>query len=273
MPIHSYKVYFSRTSTGEAGDPITTKLKEAVAQHGAHLPQIELDGEYFQMRNMNRIGAVWTGTFVKLREDVPNVVAANDQEHELELQEGDRIIEKCHFIFREKRNVIIWQINRMAGSLTKAANYLSNVFNAVTILPQIMNDAELDRVMSGQLYEIDFAYDRPASLADSPPVWSQNEFNMMSKVGAAHAKFTLRAPRRGHLLDSIAKAFVRKLMSENGTKKIRIRLTDESDPIELFMAPLKDNIQIDFIGRYPPSNDVYKELEIAFGRQKESIPE
>ena len=92
-------------------------------------------------------------------------------------------------------------------------------------------------------------------------------------MGAAHAKFTLRAPRRGHLLDSIAKAFVRKLMSQNGTKKIRIRLTDESDPIELFMAPLKDSIQIDFIGRYPPSNDVYKELEIAFGRQKQSIPD
>ncbi|MDO8775803.1 MAG: hypothetical protein Q7K57_45300 [Burkholderiaceae bacterium] len=166
---------------------------------------------------------------------------------------------------------MIWQVNRAAGGLTRAENYLSQIFETATLLPMVMNEAELDRVMAGQLYEIDFAYDRPASLTSNAPVWNQNEFNMMSTVGAAYAKFTLRAPRRGHLMDA-AKNYVRQVLATNGTKKIRVRLTDESDPIELYMAPLKDGFQIDFLGRYPAAKDVYSELEEAFDRQQESIP-
>lgn len=246
------------------------KLRASVELHGPHLPVIELGSEKFQMRDLQHIGTVWKGTFVKLRDDAPHVRAANNQERELELQDGDYIIEKCHFLLRERENILVWQTNRSAGGLSRAQEYLSQLFDAVVTLPQVMNDAELDRVMAGQLYEVDFAYARPAGLPSGSPRWSQDAFDMMSGIDAAHAKFTLRAPRRGSLAQA-AKQMVRQLMAAQGAEKIRVRLTDESDPVELFMAPLKDTIRVELLGRYPAAARVFEELEAAYDRQRDSI--
>lgn len=49
-------------------------------------------------------------------------------------------------------------------------------------------------------------------------------------------------------------------------EKIRVRLTDEADPIELFAAPLKDKIVVEQRGRYPTAADVFSELERAYDR-------
>ncbi len=56
-----------------------------------------------------------------------------------------------------------------------------------------------------------------------------------------------------------------------GVNKIRIRLTDESEPVELFMAPLKDTISVELIGRYPRETDVFQELEQAYERNIDGL--
>jgi hypothetical protein len=38
------------------------------------------------------------------------------------------------------------------------------------------------------------------------------------------------------------------------------------------MAPLKDIIRVEMFGRYPRANDVFAEFELAYGRQRENIP-
>jgi hypothetical protein len=124
-----------------------------------------LSGEKYQMRDLQHVGAVLKGSFVKLRDDAPHVVAADDQEHELDLEEGDHLIEKCHFLLREIGNVLVWQANRSSGGLTRAQDYLSSLFDELVALPMVMNDAELDQVLNGNLYELDFAYDRPAAMS------------------------------------------------------------------------------------------------------------
>ena len=271
MPIKNFRVYFARTAVGERGAPMTARLREAVNEHGPHLPVANLSNDFFQMRDMERVGSVWKGSFVKLRDDAPHVVAADDQERELELEVGDRIIEKCYFLYRETGNVLVWQTNKNAGGLSRAQEYLSRVFDIFVALPQVMNEAELERALSGQLREIEFAYDRPHQLANQPPQWTQNAFDIMSRVEAAYAKFTLRAPKKGSLA-AAARNMVRQLITSAGVKKIRVRVTDDSEPIELFMAPLKDSIRVEMLGRYPAANHVYVGLEEAFDRQRGSIP-
>lgn len=273
MGFKNYKVYFSRTAMGEEGAPITDLFKAGLDEYGPHWPIETLGGESFQMRDIERTGRVWRGTFVKLRDDAPHIVSAKNRERELELEVGDRIIEKCHFIYRELRNILIWQTNRTAGGLSRAQEYLSAIAESTFVaLPQVMNAAELERVLAGQIYELDFAYDRPVQLQNDAPKWNQNAFDMMSKVDAAHAKFTLRAPRKGGLAET-AKAMVRQLIPAIGIEKIRVRLTDESEPIELFMAPLKDTIRVELVGRYPAAKAVYEGLEEAFVRQSAFIPD
>ncbi len=270
MEFKSFRVYFARTAVGEDGEPLADHLAAAVAEHGENLPACDLSGEKFQMRDLTRVGRVWQGSFVKLRDDAPHVVAADDVESELTLNEGDHVIEKCHFLLREQNNVIVWQTNRSAGGLSRAESYLSQCLRTVVTLPQAMNDAEIDRVLNGQLYEIDFAYARPPTAPNNAPRWSQDAFDMMSNVDAAHAKFMLRAPRGGRL-SRTARNMVRQLLNAPGAEKIRVKLTDETDPVELFMAPLKDRIRVMMLGRYAVAGSVYQELEEAFDRNQHNF--
>ena len=270
MTIKYYKVYFARTAVGEDGSVLAPFLRAAVDRYGENLPAIGIGNERFQMRDLTLVGTVWKGTFAKLRDDAPNIVSAANQEHELTLNDGDHVIEKCHFLFRLRENLIVWQANRSAGGLSRLQEYLSRVLGTLVTLPQVMNEGELNRVMAGQLYEVDFAYDRPANLAGNAPVWNQNAFNMMDRVDAAHAKFLLRAPRKGGLAEA-AKQMVRQLLNANGAEKIRVRLTDDSEPIDLFMAPLKGRIQVQMMGRYPAANDVFQALEGAYDLNWENI--
>lgn len=269
--LKKYKVYFSRTAVGADGIPMTTKLVDAHAQFGDHLPVVDFGDDKFQIRNLQRVGRVWKGAFARLRDEAPHVGSPQGDEREIELEENEHIIEKCFFLYREVGNVVVWQTNRSAGGLTRFENYLAQVLNDYVTLPQVMNDGELQRVLDGNVYEIDFAYDRPPQLFAGAPAWNQRAFDMMSSVDAAHAKFTLRAPRSGRLLDR-AKEMIQEMLPTAGVAKVRVRLTDESEPLELFMAPLKDTIEVEVLGRYPSAASAFQELEASFGRMRDLIP-
>lgn len=271
MSFKVFTVLFARTSVGPDGVSLLPLLAASMQEHGANLPVLDLSGDKFQMRDLRKVGVVLRGTFVKLRDDAPHVLAANNQERELDLEDGDHLIEKCHFLLRERGNVVVWQANRSAGGLTRAQEYLSVLLDQVVGLPLVMNDAEIDQVLNGNLYELDFAYDRPESIPGQAPRWNQNAFDMMAGVDAAHAKFTLRAPRNGSLSDRI-KQMVREVVGAPGTGKVRVKLTEDKELVELFMAPLKDSIRVEMFGRYPSAASVYQELEEAFDRQREFIP-
>lgn len=251
---------FARASVGENATTLTDPFSQALARHGEHFPAIDIGGEKFQMRDMMRVGTIWKGTFGKLRNDAPHVVQAGQDERELDLEEDEYLLEKCHFLYKEIDNTFAWQINRTAGGFTRAADYLSRLLQQVVLLPILMNEDDLQRVLNGDLYEIDFAYARPHNLQGNAPIWNQDAFNMMNRIDAAHAKFTLRAPRTGHLVGRFAKDMVRQMRDALGVEKIRVRLTEESDPIELFMAPLKDTITVELRGRYAIADRVYEEL-------------
>lgn len=266
MPYKNFKVLFARTSVGEDGAPLTAAFTQALAQHGQHWPAMQANGEHYQMRDMVRVGTVWKGTFGKLRDDAPHVVRAGQAERELPLHEDEYLLEKCHFLYKEADNALAWQVNRTAGGLTRAQEYLSALLGQVVGLAPIMNEAELQRVLDGNLYEIDFAYARPHAIAGNAPVWNQDAFNMMNRVDAAHAKFTLRAPRSGSLLGRSAKSMVQQLIGTMGAEKIRVRLTDESEFIDLFMAPLRDSIRVELRGRYAVAAMVHEELSAAYDR-------
>lgn len=271
MALKSFKVFFTRTSVGVDGVALAAVIQTAVSQHGINLPIIDFSGEKFQIRGMACVGSVWKGTFVKLRDDAPHVVAADDQERELNLDDGDHLIEKCHFIYRERGNVLVWQANRSAGGLSRAEDYLSALLEQVVTLPYVMNDAEIEQVLRGNLYELDFAYDRPEAPTTQTPKWHQGAFDMMSGIDAAHAKFTLRAPRGGSLAER-TKQMVREVISTGGAGKVRVKLTEDKELIELFMAPLKDKICVEMYGRYPMPAHVFVALEQAYDRCRDDIP-
>ena len=64
---------------------------------------------------------------------------------------------------------------------------------------------------------------------------------------------------------------IRRALGLSGVEKVRVRLTDDADPIDLFSAPLRDRITVQQQGRYPAAADVFRELECAYDRNRSAI--
>lgn len=266
----TYQVRFARPVVGKEATPLAPKLQQLFKVYGPHLPAQVCGGDRFQVRDLVRTGTVWHGVFGKLRDDAPHLVNGANEERELPLHDGDRLLEKCHFLYRERSNLLVWQLNRASGGMSRLENYLSLASEAVVLVPVLMNTAELEDALRHRIYEISYGYDRPPVMDANAPAWNQRQFDKMKAMEAGHAKFLFRAARKGQLAEG-AKDMVRDAFGLNGIKKIRVRLTDESDPIDLFAAPLKHKISVEVLGRYPAAKEVFAELENAYDHNRNLI--
>ena len=140
----------------------------------------------------------------------------------------------------------------------------------MVLVPPLTNEGTIEQILSRSIYEISYSFDRPPQMDARAPKWSQDQFNTMKQIDAGHGKFEFRADRGDHLSAKV-KAMARQALGLPGVEKVRIRLTDESDPIELFAAPLKDKILVEQLGRYPSAADVFTELEDAYERNRAAL--
>lgn len=267
MAKRRYQVRFSRPIVGKSGDPLSGILGPLHQTHGTHLPALDLSGDRYQVRDLQKVGRVWKGVFGKLRDDAPNLVNSADEERELALEDGDRLLEKCHFLYREIGNLLVWQLNRTAGGMSRFEDYMSRLHGEPVLAPAITNAGRIDEILNRSIYEVSYSFDRPPSLDARSPRWNQEQFNTMKHINAGHAKFAFRAERGGQLSTAV-KVMVRKALGLTGVEKIRVRLTDDADPIELFVAPLKDKIEVEQVGKYPSASTVFSELEQAYERNR-----
>lgn len=271
MSNKDYTVHFHHTSVGPQGRPMHAWLWDANVEHGKHLPRWNIGGnEYLQVRNLQLVGSVWLGDIAKLRDDAPHLVDEHEREAQLDLSDGRRLLEKCHFLYRQRDDVLVLQRVRNVGGLSQLQMYLSQVLGETVMLPQVMNEKKLEEVLSRDMYELSFDYARPKD-APGGTQYTKAQADMMRGLHAATAKFLLRAPRGGRLARSAA-ALVRGLIKDEGVKKVRVKLTDESDPVELFMAPLKGSIRVPLVGRYANPKEVFEGLQQEYDRLRSLIP-
>lgn len=270
MTVKTFKVYFTGTAIGDDGHKLGRRIAALAQQFGANWPRRNLDGDDYQMRDVHHVGTVWQAMFTRLRADAPNVIDDADLEHELDLEPGDMLVDKCFFSYRTRNDVLSWQNSRSVGGLSKLAHYLSEVIEDVVTLPHYNNEARLQEIMGGELYELQFTYNRPAHLDGQRPRWNQGVLDTMADAHAAIGKFTLRA-ERNQSMGANARRVVRQLMGAGGVSKLKVRLTDESELIDIVMAPVRDRIRVELFPRYPRAASVFQELEDAYERQRHLI--
>ena len=270
MAKRKYQVRFAHPVVGQRTESLSNVLGALHTSHAQHLPAVDLSGDRYQVRDLIKVGRVWKGTFGKLRDDAPHLVTSADEEKELELEDGDRLLEKCHFLHRELGNLLVWQLNRASGGMSRFGDYMSQLHGEPVLVPIITNEGRIEEILNRSIYEVSYSFDRPPSLDARSPKWNQDQFSAMKQIDAGYAKFDFRAERGGRLSGKV-KAMVRQALRLSGVEKIRVRLTDESDPIELFAAPLKDKIHVEHMGRYPRAADVFSELEDAYERNRTAL--
>lgn len=271
MASKSYRVYFARTACGPEGTKLAPRLRDLFDAHGRELPVQNVQGDFFQVRELVRTGLVWSGTFAKLRDDAPNVISPAGDEREIDLEEGSWLIDKCFFLYRSRDDVLVLQYNRSIAGFSRFANYFSGLLDQVVTCQQVMNQDELNEVLERGIVELEYSYATPAVRDAQRPAWDQRTFDTMHTANAAKAKFSLRAPRGG-FLSEVTKRWIRGMLQEQAYDRIKVKVDDETDPIALFMAPLKGRIQVELQGRYPIPRAVLEGLEEQYQLHRGYIP-
>jgi hypothetical protein len=231
-----------------------------------------MEGEHFQVRSLVRVGRFWRGCFARLRDEAPHVISAANVEREIDLEIGDRILEKTFFLYYEDTDVLVFQMSRNVGYLTRFAYYWSRLLNGIYVdFPPIIDALRLQEILDSGIREINFTYSRAAGDADNGPRWTQRAMEMLRPVHGAMGKFTLRAPRGGILGGTISD-LVHWAAHGGEVNKAKVLLQDEKDPIDLFLEPVKVRIDVRMNGSYPDERSAIEQLGEAYGDQAHRFP-
>lgn len=278
----SYSVRFANSNIGPELDtaqqlrdvlPGIMKDKGIADRSGHYLPAVQMESEHYQVRNLVRTGRVWRGCFARLRDDAPHVINAENVEREIDLDAGDRILEKAFFLYYEDKDILVFMMSRSVGYLTRFAIYWSRMLDSTYVdFPVVMDQERLKEIMEGGVREIFFTYARTPGSPAHRPKWDQRAMDMLEPVHGAVGKFSLRAPRGmtlgGRIMDMINWA------SKGGdVQSARVRVIDDADPIDLFLAPIKVRIEVRLNGRYPDERAAIEALQEIYSEHAHRLPE
>jgi len=231
-----------------------------------------MEGEHFQVRNLSRVGRFWRGSFARLRDEAPHVIGATNIEREIDLEAGDRILEKIFFLYYEDSDVLVFQMSRNVGYLSRFAFYWSRLMNGIFVdFPPVIDANRLQEILDSGVREVSFTYARSPGNQDGGPSWTQRAMEMLRPVHGAVGKFTLRAPR-GNILGGHVKDLVRWAARGGEVQRAKVLLQDEKDPIDLFLEPIKVRIDVRLNGSYPEEQSAIECLGEAYASQAHRLP-
>lgn len=253
-----------------------SKLLNTIIDKNITLPiraLIENKSDY-QVRNLTRHdnGKEIRGFFVRFRPDVPLSGARNSLvEKPVELAEGHEILEKNHFtlFIGDNHEVLAFQQSLEGGSISGLARYFSAIAGEEMMVSfnDILTTESLDQLLNGTLIKhVDFRIAKPRGLKYAPDpedIWTQKGFEFMNETGATsfQAKIAIRAPARG-LFTSI-KNPLKQLLGSPQTRKLKIKLSDTAEPIDLFADRIKERIDVKLINGRPVSDAVFTSIWMA----------
>lgn len=209
------------------------------------------------------------GCFVRFRPDVPLSGSNSSQdEKEIVLEEGHRIIEKSHFsLFKESSyEVLAFQQPMEGGSISALARYLSAIAGKDRIVSflDILTKESLDDLLKGNLIKgVEFKVAKPRSskyIPDPDDTWTQHAMDFMAETGSTtfNAKITIKAQKKG--IFSQVKDPIQKLLASPQTRKLKVKLSDTTDPIDLFADRIKARISVKSLNGKPVPDEIYKAI-------------
>lgn len=217
----------------------------------------------------------WIGKFRKFRtSDLPHVGKPGGEEKELDLDEDAGLIERNFFMFIPSKEVLIWQPNRHASSPKQFATFLSEVTGVkVTYEPFLQPDA-MKRIMGKDLIfkKIRLRVARPTNADYYPPSkWSQRVFDLLAGGGgdSLYLEVALdgrKAEKNQTQVDKRWRRALREFTKDELATTAEAIVIDEGveHPIDLLADRIESPQEIDFPGRYPPSQMMVKALKDAW---------
>lgn len=211
-----------------------------------------------------------SGYLVRFRLDKPAVGSKfNLNEEYLELDDDKEFIEKNHFIlFKEKSSELIgFQCCREGAVISVLGRYLTflNGESETISFDDILTKESLDVIFNkGLIKSVEFSVMRPLAKAYQPnpnDTWTQESFEILSGVGGNKftAKIAVTAKDKGLLHKTKTK--IKHLIKSEYTKKLKVKVSGESEPIDLLAERIAGKIDVPVqLGGIIKAEDIYNAI-------------
>ncbi len=274
MAPKNYKVLFYQTSIGPNADFLRVAIPQLLGTNNSgpqHLSTRTIDTREYQVRDFARVpnSQVWTGVFGRRRDDAPHKVDSADQESSLNLQPTDRLLEKCHFIYKADKDVLVWQVNSDVGYVSRFSTYLGLLLNLPCSIDPITGTDGLQRALTGQIKMLECKVARPQIQSTNSPVWGQKTVDLLKHVNGANIKIKVSAGRGS--LGGYVKNVIQHLNGDPYTKTLKIRIEGDEEPIDLLLDRVVSRIEVTLNGHYPDTQAVLAALDKAFDGKKAEL--
>ena len=207
------------------------------------------------------------GCFVRFRPDIPVTGSRSSlDEKPLLLDDGHTILEKNYFtlFIGDNYEVLAFQQSQEGGSISGLARYFSAIAgdDRMVSFNDILTEESLESLLKGAIIKsVDFRVAKPKGskyVPDPDDTWTQKAMDFMAETGTTtfQAKLAIRAPSQG--IFSSAVGSIQRLLSSPQTRKLKIKLSDHAEPIDLFADRIKDRIDVKLKNGQPVPEDVYK---------------
>jgi len=279
MTIKSYKVRFYQGLVGKKQKSVAEIFLEASTALDANqaMPIFDLGDYAYQLRECKSInnGAVFKGAFGKLRDDAPHIVKNGGQEKAINLDEDEHLLEKNYFLYIKAQRLLVYQVNQPGGVASRLAQYLTAYTEgrSMVTFADVLRPSALTKLLNGDVRSVDVAFARPKKLKDIAPAtnWNKNMMGMLKGAGAGRIAVKVSTQGAGQALLGEIKESVKELLTWDETRRLKIKLTDIAEPIDLIAECIHDTIEVAMDGRYPKPVSVYSSLEKARKNQQSDI--
>lgn len=282
MPQRSYKIEFFQLNLVPNQDVSSIRDLFEALDDGEYDTSLEIGGFTREVWGLvfDRFANSVCGQFRKFRDtDIPEIGSIGEDAEQIELDDGEGLIEKNFFVYYEQNDLLAWHKNSHSSGINQFVNFLSSVTGAkVTAGPILQSDA-IARLMSGdvELKKIEFTLPRPTN----PQLYPQDDFGstilgMMNNADADSLKISMgvdlrRADTEGKLARRL-KRTLRNLVS-NGASTARAHVLEDGIeyPIDLIADRVFSWQSVETNAYFPPSFTMYGIIDTAKAECQEEL--
>lgn len=211
-----------------------------------------------------------SGVLRKFRTDnLPGVGSPGGLEEQLKLADGKGLIEKNHFRFFARQNVIGWQRNHNANSPMLFAKLLGRLWKTNVELNVLLVADPVKRVRDGTglIRRLSLTVAKPKHGDFTPESeFSENVFNLLDATGGMSIHLTINAttdnPMNHGLVGRVVRAGMAEIASSAEPTVAKIDVDDEDGfrPIDLIADRIVSIQLIEFDGSAPTRLDMVKAI-------------
>ncbi len=234
-----------------------------------------------ELSNMSSHGASVRGNFRKFRDgDLPEKGKVGGQSSEIELEEGEGLVEKNFFALYRHQSLLLWHTNAHANVPSHFEKALSQLLGSTVSLNPLIEKDALKRLMRGevQMRSLEVSIPRPKN----PDYYPDSDFskNVINALAGAEGdrifvKVTTDARRRGSkpTLKARTKAALKELVTDGIASSAKAIVVDDEGqhPIDLIADRLLSHTVIEHDGRNPPADQVFRAFDDAKAAHQEAI--